>query len=146
MLASLIALALAQQTPENPIPPSGGAIRFAEPEAEHALPHALDAGWQGEKVCEQLFENDRMRAMRCTFPPGVGHERHWHPPHWGYIVEGGVMEITDADGTREQETPAGSSWWSDGVEWHEVVNAGDTTTVYVIVEPKTKAKKGKKKK
>ena len=94
-----------------------------------------------KKVCEPLFENEEMRAARCTFPPGVGHEKHYHPPHWGYIVEGGVMQIIDKDGTREQKTPAGASWWSDGVEWHEALNIGDTTTVYVIVEPKITEKK-----
>ena len=101
-----------------------------------ALPEAIDAGWEGEKVCELLRENDDMRAMRCTFRPGVGHERHTHPPHFGYIIEGGLMQITDADGMREQETPAGASWWSDGVAWHEALNIGETTTVYIIVEPK----------
>lgn len=105
-----------------------------------ALPSPLEAGWEGEKVCALLFENEEMRAVRCTFPPGVGHEKHFHPSHWGYIVEGGVMQIKDDTGTREQPTPAGASWWSDGVEWHEALNIGDTTTVYVIIEPKGAAK------
>ena len=127
--------AIAQQ-PDNPIPPSGGALKFVEPEAVNELPAAIEAGWEGEKVCELLFENAEMRAARCAFPPGIGHEKHYHPPHWGYIIKGGVMRITDEDGTREQETPAGGSWWSDGVDWHEAVNIGETETVYVIVEPK----------
>ncbi|MEM8771690.1 MAG: cupin domain-containing protein [Pseudomonadota bacterium] len=103
---------------------------------EAAIPHALVAGWEGEKTCELLEDNEQVRAFKCTFAPGVGHEKHYHPPHWGYILEGGVMQITDKDGTREQETPAGGSWWSDGVGWHEAVNIGATPTVYVIVEPK----------
>ncbi len=101
-----------------------------------ALPDPLDAGWEGEKTCELLQENENMRAFRCTFPPGVGHERHYHAPHFGYIVEGGTMQITDASGTRVQPTPAGASWQSDGVEWHEALNVDETTTVYIIVEPK----------
>jgi len=104
--------------------------------ADAPLPGPLEAGWKGEKVCEPLFENDHVRAARCAFPPGVGHERHYHPPHFGYIIEGGVMEITDKNGVRTVPTPAGSTWWSDGVEWHETVNIGETTTVYIIVEPK----------
>ncbi|MEZ5894617.1 MAG: hypothetical protein R3C58_15900, partial [Parvularculaceae bacterium] len=53
------------------------AIRVALPRAEASdLPYAGDAGWKGEKVCELLFENDETRVARCTFPPGVGHERH----------------------------------------------------------------------
>ena len=52
------------------------------------LPMALCAGWQGERVCELLHEDAQMRVLRCTFPPGVGHEPHYHPPHFGYVLEG----------------------------------------------------------
>lgn len=101
------------------------------------LPHALDAGWRGARVCEPLFENSLIRSARCTFPPGVGHERHWHPPHWGYIVSGATMRITDKTGTADRVLTSGTSWWSDGIEWHEALNIGETTGVYVIIEPKT---------
>jgi hypothetical protein len=37
---------------------------------------------------------------------------------------------------REQETPAGATWKSDGIAWHEALNIGDTTAVYIIVEDK----------
>jgi quercetin dioxygenase-like cupin family protein len=100
------------------------------------LPSALDAGWKGNKVCELLYENAEVRAARCTFPPGVGHERHYHAPHWGYILEGSTMRITTATGVVERELKAGSNWWSDGIAWHEAVNIGTTTGVYLIIEPK----------
>jgi beta-alanine degradation protein BauB len=100
------------------------------------LPSPLEAGWQGRKVCELLHENAQVRALRCTFPPGVGHERHFHAPHWGYIVAGGRMRITTASGTVERDLATGGSWWSDGIAWHEALNVGQTTAVYVIVEPK----------
>jgi beta-alanine degradation protein BauB len=103
---------------------------------EQALPTALDAGWKGQKVCELLFENADVRTARCTFPPGVGHERHFHPAHWGYILESATMRITTTDGTVDRELKAGNSWWSDGIAWHEAVNVGTTTGVYLIVEPK----------
>ncbi len=101
------------------------------------LPRAFDAGWQGKPVCELLFENADMRSARCTFPPGIGHERHFHPKHFGYVVQGATMRITDQSGTAERVLETGSSWWSDGVKWHEAVNIGSTTAIYVIVEPKT---------
>ena len=101
------------------------------------LPTALDAGWKGEKVCEKLYENEKVRAARCTFPPGIGHERHFHPAHWGYIVQGGTMRITTAAGTTTRELKSGSNWWSDGIEWHEAENIGTTTSIYIIIEPKT---------
>ncbi len=101
------------------------------------LPTAFDAGWQGKPVCERLFENADLRAARCTFPPGVGHERHFHPRHWGYVVQGARMRITDAKGTSERDLVSGSTWWSDGIAWHEAVNVGTTTAVYIIYEPKS---------
>lgn len=100
------------------------------------LPSALEAGWKGTRVCVLLFENEKMRAARCTFPPGGGHERHYHPAHWGYILQGSTMRITTAAGTVDRELKAGGTWWSDGIAWHEAVNIGTTTGVYIIVEPK----------
>jgi len=108
----------------------------AEPPAP-PLPSGFDAKWHGQTVCEPLFENAAMRAARCTFPPGGGHDRHFHPPHWGYIIAGGTMRITDANGTRVRDLKSGSTWWSDGIAWHEAVNVGTTTSVYIIVEPKS---------
>lgn len=100
------------------------------------LPDPLEAGWRGVSVCENLHEDSEQRVLRCSFPPGVGHERHFHPRHFGYAISGGHMRITDANGTREVNLATGSSFTSPGVAWHEVVNVGDTTVVYLIVEPK----------
>lgn len=102
----------------------------------HALPDPLAAGWQGQSVCEKLHEDKHSRALRCSFPPGVGHERHYHERHFGYALSGGRMRIVDASGTREVDLATGSSYASDGTEWHEVINVGDTTVTYLIVEPK----------
>ncbi|MDZ4760826.1 MAG: cupin domain-containing protein, partial [Alphaproteobacteria bacterium] len=105
-------------------------------QAANKLPTAFEAGWKGEKVCEPLFENDSVRAARCTFPPGIGHEKHFHPPHFGYIVQGATMRTTDKDGPLERVLQPGSTWWSDGIEWHEALNIGSSTGVYLIIEPK----------
>lgn len=110
------------------------ALGVAGVAADEPLPDPLEAGWEGEKVCELLHEDETQRVLRCTFPPGVGHERHYHAPHFGYTLAGGRMQITDASGTRVVESNANATWTSDGVDWHEVVNVGDTTTQYVIFE------------
>ena len=104
---------------------------------EEDLPDPLTAGWEGESVCEHMHEDDALRVLRCTFPPGAGHERHYHERHFGYVLVGGRMQITDADGTRVVDIPDDTTWDSDGVEWHEVLNVGETTSVYLIVEPKS---------
>ncbi len=100
------------------------------------LPDPLEAGWQGDPVCEKLEESSDLRVLLCTFPPGVGHERHFHAKHMGYVLDGSTMEITDADGTRVVEIQSGTIWRSEGVAWHEVVNVGETTGRYLIIEPK----------
>ncbi|NWG70057.1 MAG: cupin domain-containing protein [Parvularculaceae bacterium] len=118
--------ALAQGEP----PLLSGALIMQQSEN---LPHAFEAGWKGRKVCELLEETEEMRAARCTFPPGVGHEKHWHGPHFGYIVEGSRMRTTDAAGTVERDLKSGASWKSDG-NVHEALNVGERTAVYIIVE------------
>lgn len=101
-----------------------------------SLPDPLDAGWNGVPVCEKLHEDSDHRILRCSFPPSVGHERHFHDRHFGYAIAGGHMRITDSSGTREVDLVTGSSFASDGVAWHEVVNIGDSTVTYLIIEPK----------
>ncbi len=98
------------------------------------LPDPLEAGWNGEPVCELLHEDTHQRILRCTFPPGVGHEKHFHKAHFGYAITGGKMRILDDSGEREVEMRSGYSWTSDGVSWHEVLNIGETTSVYLIIE------------
>lgn len=104
--------------------------------ADTALPDPLAAGWKDKHVCELLHEDDANRILRCTFPPGVGHERHFHARHFGYTIKGGRMRITDEGGTREVDIKDGGSFSSDGVAWHEVLNVGDTTSQFLIIEPK----------
>ena len=101
-----------------------------------ALPDPVAAGWQGRSVCEVLREDDQVRIFRCAFPPGVGHERHFHPRHFGYALSGGTMRITSGAGTRQVTLVTGSYFSSDGIDWHEVVNIGDSVVSYLMIEPK----------
>jgi quercetin dioxygenase-like cupin family protein len=99
------------------------------------LPHAFQAGWQGQEVCELLFEDRSVRVARCVFPPGTGHEKHYHNPHFGYVLAGGDLRIQDSKGVREVSTSAGGSWSTSSVTVHEALNIGDNTTSYLVVEP-----------
>lgn len=101
------------------------------------LPMALCAGWQGERVCALLQEDAQIRVLRCTFPPGVGHEMHYHPPHFGYVLEGeSVMRITTAQGVVDRPVRAGTSFSNDAEIQHAALNVGEETTRYLIVEKK----------
>lgn len=102
------------------------------------LPDPLAAGWKGTRVCEVLEENDHVRVLKCTFPPGVGHERHYHAAHFGYTVAGSTFRITDTTGTREVHVPTGSHFYNERIDWHEVLNVGDSTAVFLIMEPRAR--------
>lgn len=103
-------------------------------------PHAFEAGWKGEKTCEVLFEDETTLVGRCVFPPGIGHEKHYHNPHFGYVLEGGTLRLQDSKGKHEVTTRSGGTWTTTEVTIHQAVNIGDTTTSYLIIESKTIAK------
>ena len=94
--------------------------------AQDTLPDPLKAGWKGEAVCEVLEENDKLRVLQCTFAPGVGHEKHFHKPHFAYAVAGSRFRLEDENGIREVDFPTGNEYYSEGVEWHTALNIGDT--------------------
>ena len=109
---------------------------FISCKSSSSLPDPLNAGWNGESVCELLEENKSQRILKCTFAPGVGHDRHYHLPHFGYTLAGSTFRIKDTTGTRDVNVKSGSYFNSKGTEWHEVLNIGDSTAVFLIIEPK----------
>lgn len=98
------------------------------------LPDPLEAGWKGEKVCEVIFESNDQRILRCTFPPGVGHEEHYHLPHVGYTITGSTFRIEDEDGVRTVDVPDNSTFHNDKISTHSVENVGDRIAVFLIIE------------
>jgi len=100
------------------------------------LPDPLEAGWKGKAVCEVIEDNEELRVLKCTFEPGVGHEKHYHNPHVGYTLAGGKFRITDTTGTREVNIPTGFNFSNDEIASHEVLNIGETTAVFLIMEYK----------
>jgi len=103
---------------------------------DNKLPDPLKAGWNGVSVCEVVEENTKYRVLKCTFEPGVGHEKHYHKPHFGYTVKGGTFKITDTKGVREVDVKTGSHFSKELTTEHEVLNIGDSTAVFLIIEPK----------
>ena len=103
---------------------------------KNSLPDPLEVGWNNKPVCEVLEENSKLRVLKCTFPPGVGHERHHHKTHFGYTLAGSKFRIKDNTGIKEVNVPTGSNFYNERIEWHEVLNIGDSTAVFLIIEPK----------
>jgi len=104
--------------------------------SKNELPDPLEAGWKGESVCEVIENNDKIRILKCSFEPGVGHEEHYHNPHVGYTLSGGKFRITDNTGTREVNVPTGYVFSKNTITSHTVLNIGDNTSTYLIIEYK----------
>ncbi len=103
---------------------------------KNLLPDPLEAGWNNQSVCEVLEDNDELRILKCTFPPNVGHEKHYHNPHFGYTLKGSKFKIEDDKGIREVNVPTGYSFSKNTVTEHQVLNIGDSTAVFLIIEYK----------
>ena len=100
------------------------------------LPDPLEAGWKGHKVCKVVEDTDKLRVLKCTFPPGVGHEKHRHRPHFGYTLAGSTFRMEDKNGVKEVDVPTGYNFYKDSITIHEALNIGDSTAVFLIIEPK----------
>ena len=101
------------------------------------LPMAACAGWEGQRVCETLHEDAMIRVLRCTFAPNVGHEPHFHPPHFGYTLEGGAARTRVEGEEYVTRTIASDGFWAMASEnRHEALNLGEAPMRYLIVEKK----------
>ena len=100
------------------------------------VPDALTVEWNGKKPCERLFEDDKIRVLRCTFGPTEVHVRHQHPPNLVYTLSGGKVRVEDARGSRDAESKTDNFSINDKPTVHEVANVGDTTLQYLLIELK----------
>ncbi|WP_028872488.1 hypothetical protein [Psychroserpens burtonensis] len=105
-------------------------------ENQSGLPDPLEAGWNNEAVCEVIEDNENLRVLKCSFAPNVGHEKHYHNPHFAYTLAGSKFRIKDTTGTREVTVPTGYSFSKVEISTHEVLNIGDSTAVFLIMEYK----------
>jgi beta-alanine degradation protein BauB len=88
-------------------------------------------------VREQLLDNEEVRVIATTYPPGAGVAMHEHPyPHVVYVIEGGTVETTGPDGrTQRLEVAPGRTFWREA-QSHSTRNVGDSQVRIVEVEIK----------
>ncbi len=85
---------------------------------------------------ELLFDNDRVRVLRCFFRPGEHAQMHSHPDHITYPTKEGRLKIVSPFGETEiMDYEAGKVLFFEG-ESHEVTNIGDSETELIVVELK----------
>jgi pimeloyl-ACP methyl ester carboxylesterase/quercetin dioxygenase-like cupin family protein len=80
------------------------------------------------------YEDEQVRVLRFTLPPGESAPLHEHLPRITVIIRGGRTRVTEADGSvREQENVAGEVR-HPGYARHAVANIGSTVYEAVSTE------------
>jgi quercetin dioxygenase-like cupin family protein len=85
-----------------------------------------------------LFDNQFIRVVEYSLPPGARDNPHTHPPKFMYVLEGGRLQITP-----EGEAPfiavetAGHGGWSPARALHTAENIGEAAVRILLVEPKS---------
>src|SRR3989440_10144418 len=98
--------------------------------------YAQDPAVVNSKTIKVKFENDRVRVMEATLPPGVKEAVHSHPAYVIYVLEGGKFRNYASDGkTTEGELKTGEVLYRDPLT-HAAENIGTTTMHLILVELK----------
>ncbi|MGH7485693.1 MAG: cupin domain-containing protein, partial [bacterium] len=93
---------------------------------------AQDAEKANPKVVKLRFENDRVRVLETMSNPGDKEVLHSHPANVIYVIAGGTLRITNADGkTNDVQLKTGDTLWREPVT-HAAENIG-TTQVHTII-------------
>lgn len=89
-----------------------------------------------------LLENEYVRVVEYQINPGERDNWHTHPAKASYVVSGGSLRITTAEGESFiVDEATGSASWFDTVGKHFAENVGTTPIRIVLVEVKRIAAK-----
>jgi hypothetical protein len=95
---------------------------------------ALDAMVVDPDKFSVRFENERVRVLEASIPPGEGHGMHWHPQHLVYTLSAYEVQDTFPDGsTKNMERDAGEVLWGEELS-HATDNVGETAVHALIIE------------
>jgi quercetin dioxygenase-like cupin family protein len=97
---------------------------------------AQDPAVVNSKTIKVKFENDRVRVLEATLPPGVKEQVHSHPAYVIYVLEGGRSRNYASDGkVTEIELKTGDVLFREPLT-HAAENIGDTPLHLILVELK----------
>ena len=84
-----------------------------------------------------LLENDEVRVLQYTLPPGGRDHWHTHPPRVGHVLSGAKIRVTHADGTHaDYDEKTGDTYWGEFSPLHDTQNIGATPYIALLVEVK----------
>ena len=84
-----------------------------------------------------LLENEHVRVLQYTLPPGALDHWHTHPPRVGYVLSGAKIRVTEADGSRQDyDEKTGETYWADFSALHDTLNLDTKPYVALLIEVK----------
>jgi quercetin dioxygenase-like cupin family protein len=102
----------------------------------NASAFAQDPAVVNAKTIKVKFENDRVRVLEATLPPGVKEQVHSHPAYVIYVLEGGPYRNYASDGKiTEGELKTGDVLYREPLT-HAAENIGDKPLHMILVELK----------
>lgn len=97
---------------------------------------AQDLAKVNPKHVKVLLDNDEVRVLELSIPPGESTGMHSHGKNLVYFVTGGSAKQTLPDGKSTQMTRSpGEALWSEPVT-HDTTNIGKAPVKAVVVELK----------
>jgi|ERR1043166_5406087 quercetin dioxygenase-like cupin family protein len=97
---------------------------------------AQDPAVVNAKTIKVKYENERVRVLEATLPPGVKEQVHSHPAYVIYVLSGGKYRNYAADGTTtEGELKTGEVLYREPLT-HAAENIGNTEMHMILVELK----------
>src|ERR1700747_3547586 len=104
-------------------------------------PFAQDPGVANSKTKRVRFENDRVRVLEATLPPGVKEQLHSHPAYVIYVLAGGRYRNYASDGKITEGTfQTGDVIYPDPFT-HAAENIGDKPMHLILVELKPETRR-----
>lgn len=104
---------------------------------------AQDPAVVNSKTIKVKFENDRVRVLEATLPPGAKEQVHSHPAYVIYVLEGGRYRNYASDGKiTEGELKSGEVLFREPLT-HAAENIGDKPLHMILVELKDESPAGK---
>jgi quercetin dioxygenase-like cupin family protein len=85
-----------------------------------------------------LLDNDHVRVLQYTLPPGALDHWHTHPARVGYILSGAKIRVTEADGRHEDyDEKSGEIYWDGFSPLHDTLNLDTKPYIALLVEVKS---------
>ncbi len=103
---------------------------------------AQDAAAVAPESYKKLLDNERVRVFEVTFKKGASVAMHSHPDHVVYVLAGGTLEFTLADGSKHSKEAKSGQTFFVPAEAHSLKNVGKSVVKLVSTELKEAAPSG----